>query len=81
MRDPKRIPEILGAMGLLWMQAGWTDFRANQLLMTAARRGGWDAEPQDCACGKCKTYCQDPWYVEDDVLLRGLKLILEEINQ
>jgi uncharacterized protein YihD (DUF1040 family) len=65
MRDPKRIPEIIQLLSLLWVQAGNTDSRITQLLWSAARAGGWKGG-------------LDLFHCEDDVILEGLKSMLRE---
>lgn len=76
MRDPKRIGEILQLMGLLWVQPSYMDMRATQLLMNAACANGWEAEIVYCGCGNDKFARQDPWHLEDDFIIEGLKIML-----
>lgn len=58
-RPVKRIPEILDAIGLLWMQPKFQDMRITQLMASAAALGGW-------------TGGADLFYCEDEIILAGL---------
>lgn len=59
MRDPNRIPEVLAALGLYWMNH--PDLRLGQIVVNA--------------CGGPMTMAEDVdvFNVEDDVLLRKLE--------
>jgi uncharacterized protein YihD (DUF1040 family) len=57
MRDPNRIPEMLQALGLVWMRN--PDLRLTQLVSNAASLGGYTGDT-------------DKFYCEDDVTFKGL---------
>lgn len=63
-RDPRRIPEILNLMGLVWVQPGREDLRACQLLANAAMLGGWKGG-------------DDLFHCEDTVILAGLSQLAQ----
>ena len=57
-RNPARIPHMINLVHILWAVEGSTDMRLGQLLMTAARLGGWSND--------------DIWNCEDEVVAAGL---------
>jgi len=63
MRDPNRIPELLNLIGQVWMLA--PDLRICQVLLHAAYLSG-------------HTLSNDLFYVEDDKMVEGLRLWIEE---
>lgn len=65
MRDPKRIPEIIQLLSLLWVQSSYTDLRITQLLNYVAIAGGWKGGT-------------DLFYCEDDIIFKGIKECLKE---
>lgn len=56
MRDPKRLPEMLQLLALVW--AANPDLRLTQLVNNAAFAGGWKDN--------------DTFHCEDDVTMAGL---------
>ena len=67
-RNPARIPHMLNLMLAVWAVEGNTDMRMGQLLMNAARFGGWAGD--------------DIWNCEDEIFAKGflemLKMDIEE---
>lgn len=67
-RNPARIPHMINLMHVCWAQRGGTDSRMGQLLMNAARLGGWAGD--------------DIWNCEDEIFARGflelIKMNMEE---
>lgn len=59
MRDPNRIPQMLKAIEELWRAS--PDLRLGQLLVTATNMSGRPV------------VCPEIFYVEDDVLLKGVE--------
>ncbi len=57
-RNPSRIPHMITLLHLIWAQEGNIDMRMGQLLMTAARLGGWAND--------------DIWNCEDEIFAAGL---------
>ena len=56
-RNPARIPHMINLMHICWAQEDTTDSRMGQLLMNAARLGGWSGD--------------DIWNCEDEIFARG----------
>lgn len=66
MRDPERIPEIITLLHAAW--TAYPDLRLGQLICNIAEAGGWKSN--------------DPFYVEDDVMLLGLQKLFEnQLNE
>ncbi len=69
-RNPARIPHMINLMHAVWALEGTTDNRMGQLLVTAARLGGWAND--------------DLWNCEDEIFAAGfikmLHLDVEEAN-
>lgn len=67
-RNPARIPHMVNMALAVWAVEGNTDYRFGQLLMNAARLGGWAGD--------------DIWNCEDEIFAQGflkmLKLDIEE---
>ncbi len=67
-RNPARIPHMLNLMLAVWAVEGTTDMRMGQLLMNAARRGGWASD--------------DIWNCEDEIFAQGfLKMLKSDIEE
>ena len=70
-RNPARIPHMMNLMHICWAQEDGTDSRMGQLLMNAARMGGWASD--------------DIWNCEDEIFAKGFlkmyKLAQEEDNE
>lgn len=62
-RNPARIPQMLQLMQAVWAIEGNTDMRMGQLLMNAARMGGW---PND-----------DIWNCEEEIFAAGFIKMLQ----
>jgi len=60
VRDPNRIPQVLGVINGVWNQA--PDLRLGQLLLNALPPG------------------KELFYVEDDILLQGLKDLAKQMQ-
>ena len=56
-RNPARIPHMINLLHIIWAQEGNTDMRMGQLLMNAARLGGWAND--------------DIWNCEDKIFAAG----------
>lgn len=69
-RNPARIPKMITLMQAIWATEGNTDLRMGQLLINAARLGGWASD--------------DIWNCEDEIFAQGflemLKMDTEEAN-
>jgi hypothetical protein len=63
-RNPSRIPHMINLLHIIWAQEGNTDMRMGQLLMNAARLGGW-ASPYDI------------WNCEDEIFAQGFLKMLQ----
>ena len=61
-RNPARIPHMINLLHAVWAREDMIDQRMGQLLMNAARMGGWGAD--------------DIWNCEDEIFARGLLLLL-----
>lgn len=62
-RNPARIPHMISLMHAVWAVEGNTDMRMGQLLMTAARLGGWASD--------------DIWNCEDEIFAAGFIKMLQ----
>jgi hypothetical protein len=62
-RNPARIPQMLDLMRAVWAIEGNTDMRMGQLLVNAARLGGW---AQD-----------DIWNCEEEIFAAGFIKMLK----
>lgn len=68
VRNPARIPHMINLLHIVWAVEGSTDMRMGQLLMNAARLGGWSSD--------------DLWNCEDEIFARGfLKMIKGDIEE
>ncbi len=66
-RNPARIPHMINLLNAVWALESMTDQRMGQLLVNAARLGGWSAN--------------DIWNCEDEIFAKGfLKLIDGEVK-
>lgn len=70
MRDPERIDEVLEALREAWIQ--FPDARLTQLVANAAYEG-MKKTNKDKGVPLVSYANFDTFYVEDDVLLRGLR--------
>ena len=61
-RNPARIPHMINLLHMIWAQEGNTDMRMGQLLMNAARLGGWASD--------------DIWNCEDEIFAQGFLKML-----
>lgn len=67
-RNPARIPQMIQLMHTVWAVEGNTDMRMGQLLMNAARLGGWAND--------------DPWNCEDEIFAAGfLKMLQSDMEE
>lgn len=67
-RNPARIPHMINLLHLIWAQEGNIDMRMGQLLMTAARLGGWSSD--------------DIWSCEDEIFAAGfIKMLQMDIEE
>ena len=62
-RNPARIPHMVNLMTAVWAVEGNTDMRMGQLLMNAARMGGWAND--------------DIWNCEDEIFAQGFLRLLK----
>ena len=62
-RNPERISHMINLALAAWAQQGYTDMRFGQLLMNAARLGGWGPN--------------DIWNCEDEIFAQGFLKMLE----
>lgn len=62
-RNPARIPVMLDLVRAVWAQEANTDMRMGQLLVNAARMGGWAND--------------DIWNCEEEVFAAGLVKMLK----
>ena len=69
-RNPARIPQMIQLMQAVWAVEGNTDMRMGQLLVNAARLGGWAHD--------------DIWNCEEEIFAAGfikmLQLDVEEVK-
>jgi uncharacterized protein YihD (DUF1040 family) len=63
-RDPRRIPEILQLLGVVWTQYPRQDLRICQLLNHAAKVGGWKGG-------------EDLFMCEDSIIIAGLSQLAQ----
>lgn len=63
-RNPARISHMINLIFAAWAQEGKTDQRIGQLLINAARLGGWTSD--------------DLWNCEDEIFARGLLKMLKD---
>ncbi len=67
-RNPARIPHMINLLHMIWAQEGNTDMRMGQLLMNAARLGGWASD--------------DIWNCEDEIFAQGfLKMLHMDMEE
>lgn len=67
-RNPARIPHMLRLAQAVWAVEGNTDMRMGQLLINAARHGGWTSD--------------DIWNCEDEIFAAGfLKMLQLDIEE
>ncbi len=67
-RNPARIPQMIQLMHTIWSVEGNTDMRMGQLLMNAARLGGWTSD--------------DIWNCEDEIFAAGfLKMMVMDSEE
>ncbi len=67
-RNPARIPRMLDLMRAVWAVEGNTDMRMGQLLMNAARHGGWAND--------------DIWNCEEEIFAAGfIKMLQLDIEE
>ncbi len=67
-RNPARIPHMINLMHICWAQEGNTDMRMGQLLINAARLGGWSHD--------------DLWSCEDEIFAQGfIKMLQMDIEE
>ena len=66
-RNPARIPHMINLMRIAWAQSGSTDMRMGQLLMNAARMGGWAND--------------DIWNCEDEIFAKGFLRMLDPATE
>lgn len=64
-RNPKRIPHMINLLSIAWAQDNMTDMRLGQLIMNAARHGGWASN--------------DVWNCEDEVFAKGFLEMLKGV--
>ncbi len=62
-RNPARISHMVNLMMAVWAVEGNTDMRMGQLLMNAARHGGWAND--------------DIWNCEDEIFAQGFLKMLQ----
>ena len=62
-RNPARIPQMLQLMQAVWAIEGNTDMRMGQLLVNAARLGGWAHD--------------DIWNCEEEIFAAGFVKMLQ----
>ncbi len=62
-RNPARIPQMLDLMRAVWAVEGTTDMRMGQLLINAARLGGWTND--------------DIWNCEEEIFAAGFIKMLQ----
>lgn len=63
-RNPARIPHMVNLVFAAWAQEGKTDQRIGQLLINAARLGGWTSD--------------DLWNCEDEIFAQGLLKMIKD---
>ncbi len=63
-RKPERIPHMVNLLLAVWAQEGMTDQRMGQLLVNAARLGGWSAN--------------DIFNCEDEIFAKGFLEMLQD---
>jgi len=61
-RNPARVPHMTNLLHMVWAQEENTDMRVGQLLMNAARLGGWASD--------------DIWNCEDEIFAQGFLKML-----
>ncbi len=67
-RNPARIPHMINLMHICWAQEDGIDSRMGQLLMNAARLGGWTSD--------------DIWNCEDEIFAQGfLKMLKVDLKE
>ena len=67
-RNPARIPHMINLLHAVWAEEGNIDMRMGQLLMTAARLGGWSND--------------DIWNCEDEIFAQGfIKMLQMDIEE
>jgi hypothetical protein len=67
-RNPARIPHMINLLHIIWAVEGNTDMRMGQLLMNAARLGGWAGD--------------DIWNCEDEIFAQGfIKMLQMDIEE
>ena len=62
VRNPKRVPHMINLMHMAWAQEDNVDMRMGQLLMNAARLGGWSND--------------DLWNCEDEIFAKGFLMMI-----
>ena len=68
VRNPARIPHMINLLHIVWAVEGSTDMRMGQLLMNAARHGGWASD--------------DIWNCEDEIFTAGfIKMLQMDIEE
>jgi len=72
MRDPNRIDNMLLTLALVWREN--PDLRLGQLIVRASKAAA--RKPSEAGF-----YSQDSFYVEDDVILKGLEQLLSPVPE